>query len=389
MYDVIILGNGLTGGLLACTLAQKGFSIALIDQKAPFLPLPSEGRSFALSQSSARLLRSLNLWDNLGDVTPIRSIHISDGVLPRWVRYEEQESGKGPLGYVVESSLLKAAVLRKVLSLKNVSLHAPTAVCRFEQDLPSVLIETTDKTILKAPLCVGSEGRTSLLREKSLIPLLKWTYNQIGIVCTVAHTLPHYYQAFEHFLPSGPLALIPREGKTSGVVWSIETTKAASLLALSPKEFAEEVEEHFKPCLGSFSLVSKRWAYPLGGGIPRKIIDNRLALIGDAAHSFHPVAGQGLNVGIRDVTTLTSFITEAASLGLDIGSYSVLERYQTSRMPEILSMAAVTDSVVRFFSTQNRVLAHARSLGFLAVKHFPSLKNFMIRRATNPPPDIG
>jgi len=381
MSDVLIIGNGITGGTLACALAQKGLEVSIVDQQDPHRHLPSDGRSFALSHSSYRLFSTLGIWQDLTELTPIKTIHTSDGVLPQWVDYTEEDVKEGPLGYVVESSLLKSTVLKHVLSHKNITLHAPTSVTRLERTPSHTCVETNQGTILKAPLCIASDGRFSTIRDWANIPLIKWNYDQTAIVCNIAHTLPHNNRAFEHFLPSGPLAFVPRSGNTSGLVWSIEKDKAACLLSLSPEDFTQEVQALFGPSLGELTLISNRWSYPLSLCLPKRFIDTRLALLGDAAHTLHPIAGQGLNVGLRDVTTLADLILEAASLGLDLGSTYVLERYQKKRRMDVFSMAFLTDGLVRVFSTQSRLMARVRSLGFGAVKHITPLRNFMVRHA--------
>jgi len=381
MPDVIIIGNGATGGTLACALAQKGLEVAVVDQHPPQSHFLSDGRSFALSPSSHTLFSTLGIWQNLNEITPITSIHTSDGVLPQWVDYTEDDVTGGPLGYVVDSSLLKSKILERVLSYPNITLHAPASLIRLERTPSHALVETNQGTIFKAPLCVASDGRFSTIRDWAQIPLIKWDYDQIAIVCNLTHTLPHHNQAFEHFLPSGPLAFVPRPGNESGLIWSIEKEKAPCLLSLSPEEFADEVQAHFGSSLGTFTLASERWSYPLSVCLPKRFIETRLALLGDAAHTFHPVAGQGLNVGLRDVATLAELIGEAASLGLDLGSSQMLERYQKRRRADILSMTFLTDGIVRAFSTQSRLMARVRSLGFGAVKNITPLKNFMIRHA--------
>ncbi len=381
MPDVLIIGNGITGGTLACALAQKGLEVVVVDQYPPQVHLPSDGKSFALSRSSHALFSALGIWQDLNEITPITTIHTSDGVLPQWVDYTEEDVQGGPLGYVVDSMLLKSKILEHVLSYQNITLHAPTLVAHLERTSSHTLVKTSQGTVLKAPLCIASDGRFSTIRDGANIPLIKWNYDQTAIVCNMGHTLPHHNQAFEHFLPSGPLAFVPRPGNESGLIWSIEKEKAPCLLSLSPEDFAEEVQAHFGPSLGTFTLASDRWSYPLSVCLPKRFIDTRLALLGDAAHTFHPVAGQGLNVGLRDVATLAELMGEAASLGLDLGSPHVLERYQKRRRTDILSMTFLTDGIVRAFSTQSRLMARARSLGFGAVNHCTPLKNFMIRHA--------
>ena len=379
MSDVILVGGGLTGGTLACALAHQGLDVTLIDKVDPYLPLASDGRSFALSRSSYHLFSKLGLWPN--DATPIKKIHTSDGVLPQWIDYHEDDVKGGPLGYVVDSALLKTTILTKVLSCKNIHFHSPTSVTRLERTEFSAQVETEDGKVHKAPLCIATDGKFSTLRSLAGISLIEWSYPQTAIVCNMTHTLPHESSAFEHFLPTGPLAFVPRSGSMSGLVWSIENEKARLLLSLSEKEFTEEVQAAFGFSLGIFTLSSPRWSYPLSVCLPKKIVETRFALVGDAAHTFHPVAGQGLNVGLRDVTVLADVLGEAFCLGLDLGSSTVLEKYQRERRFDILSMTLLTDGLVRIFSNQSRLLARVRSLGFGVAKHCTPLKHFMIRHA--------
>jgi 2-octaprenyl-6-methoxyphenol hydroxylase len=379
MSDVIIVGGGLTGGTLACALAERGLEVDVVDQIDPHQPLVSDGRSFALSRSSYNLFSKLGLWPQ--EATPISSIHTSDGILPRWVDYHEDDVKGGPLGYVVDSTLLKSRIMEKVLSFPNITVHAPSSAVRFERRSSHALIETSDGHVLKAPLCIAADGKESILRKWMEIPLIQWLYDQVAIVCNMAHTLPHENCAFEHFLAQGPLAFVPRSGNESGLVWSIEKDKAEVLLSLSQQEFAEEVQALFGDALGTLTLASERWSYPLKVCLPKRLVEARFALVGDAAHMFHPVAGQGLNVGLRDVAVLTEVLTEAFALGLDLGSLTLLNRYQKRRRMDIFSMTLLTDGLVRVFSNQSRVLAHARSLGFGIVKNVGPLKRLMMRHA--------
>lgn len=381
MTDVIIVGGGLTGGILACALAEKGLEVVVLDQTDPHRLALSDGRSFALSRSSFTILSKLGIWETLDEVTPITTIHTSESILPQWIEFDEEEVKGGPLGYVVDSALLKSKILEKVLSFKNIVLHAPCSVQHVERNEFYASVKTSEGEIFKAPLCIAADGRFSHLRTEAQIPLIKWSYDQVAIVCNMTHTLPHNHRAFEHFLPWGPLAFVPRPGNESGLVWSLEKEKAEVFLALSPEEFAGEIQALFGDCLGTFSLSSERWSYPLNVCLPRRLVDRRLALVGDAAHTFHPVAGQGLNVGFRDVAVLAEVLTEAFSLGLDLGAHHVLSSYQRKRRMDIVAMTLVTDGLVRVFSNQSRVLARVRSLGFGIVHHVMPLKHFMIRHA--------
>lgn len=381
MADIIIVGGGLTGGTLACVLAEKGLDVVVMDQNDPQKQLPSDGRSFALSRSSFKVLSRLRIWEKLEEVTPITRIHTSDGILPQWVEFDQEDVQGEPLGYVVDSALLKSKILEQVLSFKNITLCAPRSVCQMDRTEFGTCVETDRGETFTAPLCIAADGRASQLRTNAHIPLRQWSYDQLAIVCNMTHTFPHENRAFEHFLPWGPLAFVPRPGNESGLVWSVEKNKAEIFLALSEEEFAEEVQALFGDCLGTLTLSSKRWSYPLNVCLPQRLTDRRLALVGDAAHIFHPVAGQGLNVGFRDVAILSDVLNEAFSLGLDLGSSHVLSTYQRRRQKDIISMTLATDGLVRVFSNQSRGLARVRSLGFGAVNFLKPLKNFMIRHA--------
>lgn len=381
MADVIIVGGGLTGGSLACALAQQGLDVVLVDQNDPQKPLPSDGRSFALSHSSFNILSKLGIWGQLSNVTPITTIHTSDGLRPQWVKFDQEDVQGRALGYVVDSALLKSKILEHVFSFKNITLCAPNAVVHTERTAFHALVRTDGGETFTAPLCIAADGRASHLRAQAHIPLRRWAYDQMAIVCHMTHTFPHENRAFEHFLPWGPLAFVPRPGHESGLVWSVQKEKAEVFLRLSEEEFAEEVQAHFGDCLGNLTLSSPRWSYPLAVCLPKQMTERRLVLVGDAAHIFHPVAGQGLNVGFRDVAVLSEVLAEAFSLGLDLGSSPILSTYARRRWMDIVSMTLATDGLVRVFSNPSRGLARVRSVGFGAVKHIKPLKNFMIRHA--------
>ena len=379
MTNITIVGGGLTGGTLAYALAQRGLKVALVDQIDPKAPIVSDGRSFALSRSSHNIFSKLGMWPEAA--TPIISIHTSDGMLPRWVDYDAKDVEGQPLGYVVESALLKKNILERVLSSKNIKLYAPQRVVSFQREGAITRVKTEAGEVIESPLCIAADGKSSQLRTWADIPLTRWEYDQVAIVCNMTHSKPHNNWGFEHFLPSGPLAFVPRPGHESGLVWSIHQDKAKVLLSLSDAKFTEEVQAAFGDSLGKLKLSSKRFSYPLGVCLPKRLIETRLALVGDAAHTFHPVAGQGLNVGLRDVATLVDVLSEAFSLGLDLGSATVLKRYQKQRRLDIYFMALLMDGFVRVFSNQSRTVARARSLGFGMVKNISPLKKFMIRHA--------
>lgn len=378
MTDIIIIGGGLVGGALACSLEKQGLSVTLVDRQDPRQAIFPDGKSFGLSRTSFNILSKLDLWPSQS--TPIIKIHISEAVRPQHIEYINEDDAQ-PLGYVVDSALLKQKIRDKLLSLKNTKLIAPSSVDHFEQTDTYVRVKTQDGETLEATLCIAADGKFSEIRNFANIPVTEKPYTQKAIICNMAHTLPHNNQAFEHFLPSGPLAFVPRPGNESGLAWSIDQEKADLLMSLSNEEFAAEVGAHFGDALGQLALTSQRWCYPLSLCLPKTIYGHRLALVGDAAHAFHPVSAQGLNVGFRDVAALSELIIEAASLGLDIGSTPLLKRYQKWRRKDILSMTFLTDGLIRTFSNQSQLIARGRSLGFALAKNINPLRRAMTRHA--------
>lgn len=378
MTDVIIIGGGLVGGTLACSLAKKGIAVTLVDTQDPKKAIVSDGRSFGLSRTSFNILSKLDLWPE--ESTPITRIHISESMRPQRVEYFDEIDDR-PLGYVVDSALLKQKIRDKVLKEKDITLLAPSSPVHFERAETHLIVETMNGKKLKGKICIAADGKFSKVRAWADIQAVDKPYTQKAIICNMAHSLPHNNQAFEHFLPSGPLAFVPRPDNESGLAWSIDKEKADFLMTLSDKEFAEEVQHHFGEKLGKLSLASQRWCYPLSLCLPKTIISQRLALVGDAAHAFHPVSAQGLNVGLRDVAALSELMTEAQSLGLDLGSASLLNRYQKWRQKDIRSMAFLTDGLIKTFSNQSQLIARSRSFGFGLTKNFGPLRRLMTRHA--------
>ncbi|MDA0241206.1 MAG: UbiH/UbiF/VisC/COQ6 family ubiquinone biosynthesis hydroxylase, partial [Proteobacteria bacterium] len=351
--DAVIIGGGLIGATQACALAMAGMRIVVIDRSEPEQILSAEfdGRASAIAQASYRLFNRLGLWEFSADeTTPILDIRVSDGESLLFLHYDHADVGEQPLGYMIENRYLRRALYQRMAALDGVTLLSPRDIDSIETDGHFASVVLSDGTAISAPVLIGADGRSSLVRDAVGIGLTQWSYRQSGIVCTVAHALPHNNVANEHFLPAGPFAILPLPGNQSSIVWTESSELAASLIDLPEAEFTEELAVRFGDFLGALSIVGPRWFYPLSLQYAESTVATRAALIGDAAHALHPIAGQGFNMGLRDVAALTDVLVDAWRLGLDIGTSPVLEKYQRWRRFDTLLMAGLTDGLNRLFS---------------------------------------
>jgi 2-octaprenyl-6-methoxyphenol hydroxylase len=302
-----------------------------------------------------------------------------------------EEDDARPLGYIVENTAIKRASLDRARAVKNVDLRAPADIAELQRRPGGVTARLSDGSTIRARLVVAADGRRSATREAAGIKIMEIDYRQTAIVATVAHDLPHGGVAHEHFLPSGPFALLPMTDvkddagqvvHRSSLVWTEKRELVAAMMALDEEAFALELQRRFGNSLGRLSLWGgRRWSYPLTLLHAERYIDTRLALIGDAAHGIHPIAGQGLNLGLRDVAALAECIVDARRLGLDVGSMTVLERYQRWRRLDTMALIAATDSLNRLFSNDLPPVRLLRDLGIAAVNRVPPLKRFFMRHA--------
>jgi 2-octaprenyl-6-methoxyphenol hydroxylase len=282
---------------------------------------------------------------------------------------------------MVENRTLRQALARRLPDHPLITVLAPAEISRLERTAAGVRAALADGREIQASLVVGADGRGSQTREDAGIGLTQWSYKQTGIVCTVEHEKPHGNVAHEKFLPSGPFAILPLTGNRSSIVWTERSDIAPQIMALAEEEFLQELGCRFGDFLGQLSVIGRRWAYPLSLQYAERAIDLRLALAGDSAHGMHPIAGQGLNMGLRDVAALAQVLTDARRLGLDAGDGAVLERYQCWRRFDNTLMLALTDLLNRLFSNTHRPLALARDMGLAAVNHAGPLKKLFMRHA--------
>ena len=385
--EVAVGGAGFAGLALAIALRQAlgdPFAVTVIDPTLAHAQ-SKDPRASAIAAAARRLFEAIDVWDAVApNAQPILDMVVTDSKLDDAVRPTfltfggDVEEGE-PFAHMVENRHLVDALATKARDL-GVDLRAG-AVAGFENAGNVVDVSLADGEVISARLLVGADGAHSLIRERAGIANHGWSYDQSAIVTTVAHEREHNGRADEHFLPAGPFAILPLTGKRCSIVWTENTREAQRIVALPDDEFHKELEKRFGLQLGELKVIGPRRAFPLGLFTARTFIGERLALIGDAAHIIHPIAGQGLNMGLRDVAALAEAIADAARLGLDPGGPDVLERYQRWRRFDTMTMGIATDGLNRLFSNHSDVLRLARDIGLGLVERMPALKRMFIREA--------
>jgi 2-octaprenyl-6-methoxyphenol hydroxylase len=397
VHGVVIAGGGFAGGTLALALARlapKNFRVALVDAMPQEENKQEDARGLAISAASKNLFEAIGLWSKLApDAQAIESIEITDSPLnaslrPHFLGFDGEMKTGAPAAYLVEAGSLLRAISQAVASEASIKVFAPDSVDSFDADAFAVHTQLRSGKTLRAALVVAAEGKRSRLRQQAGIKCIGWSYPQAGIVVTVAHERPHHAKAVQHFLPAGPFAILPLMGNRSSIVWTEDEARAKTLIEGDDESFVAELTRRFGHRLGHITLDGPRQAFSLTYQIARSFVGDRLALIGDAAHVVHPLAGQGLNIGLRDVAALTETIVDALRLGLDIGSAATLERYQRWRRFDSAFSGAVMDGLNRLFSNDNAPLRAIRDLGLGLVDRTPGLKRFLVREAAGATGDV-
>jgi 2-octaprenyl-6-methoxyphenol hydroxylase len=396
--QVCVVGAGPVGGALACRLASAGIATAIIDRAAlPPMEHPDfDGRAYAIAAGSRAVMQDSGLWDRLPYTPgPITGIRVSDGKLgrpasPLFLHFDAAEIGDAPFGWMVEARSLRMALNAHMADLPNLHLFAP-AKAAVQRGPDTATIQIQGGPRITARLVIAADGRRSALREQAGIPVTHLPYDQTGIVCCIAHDVPHHGVALEHFLPGGPFAQLPMAAteaapnvsapNVSAIVWTERTAMAAHIMRLDEPRFIAELGRRLGDHLGPLRLLGRRWSYPLSAMLVQRYTAPRLALVGDAAHGIHPIAGQGLNLGFRDIAALANLLIAAHAGGEDLGAAALLRRYQAARRPDNLLMLAATDTLDRLFSNDIPPLRLARGLGIAAVHRIGPLKRMFMRRA--------
>ena len=397
--DIVIAGGGYVGLCIATAIraASQSLSVKVIDA-APFEAIEKDGRASAIAAAAIRMLRQLQVWHEIeDDAQPINEMIVTDSRLTDVVRpvfltfgYDAPAGGRSgearqapggePFAYMVPNKTMVKALRARALEL-GVDLINSEAVTGFDRQASDVTVDLASGGSITARLLVAADGARSKLREQAGIRTIHWPYEQSGIVVTVAHERPHHGRAEEHFLPAGPFAILPLTGNRSSLVWTERTADAERLVNADPLVFETELERRFGHHLGELAVETQPRAYPLGLTLARDYVLNRFVLAGDAAHGIHPIAGQGLNLGFKDAAALAETIIEAERLGLDIGSLSVLERYQQWRRFDTVQMGVVTDILNRLFSNDIALVRAIRDFGLGMVDRMPWLKRQFIDQA--------
>lgn len=387
--DILISGGGLNGPALALALAQAGFTVTVVDAR----PAPAragsnfDGRGYALAVASKRLLGAIGVWDAVADnAQPMHDIKVSDGragdgPAPFFLHFDHREIEEGPMGFMLEDRFLYRAFLDAMDAAENITLISQTSVVDQTIAPGGVTVTLSDGRSLRARLLVGCDGRQSGVGKRAGIRRTGWDYGQTALVCAIAHAQPHNGVAHQFFMPPGPLAILPLSGNMCSIVWSETDANAAAINALSDDDYMAVLRPRFGDFLGDISLVGQRFTYPLSLSVANAFIAPRVALVGDAAHGMHPIAGQGLNAGLRDVAALAQVLTEARGRGEDIASEPVLARYQTWRRFDIATLVAATDLTNKLFSNDNPILRAGRDIGMGLVGAMPGLRRTFMREA--------
>lgn len=389
MADVCILGGGLVGGILGIALAKQGISVAIVDResKEAMLNPQADGRTTAVNLASRFIFEELGLWPALvGETEPILDIKVFEGGTPWSIHFDHQMIGHDPMGYIIENRFIRQAIINQALSLPNLTWYDQTSAVAKKLSKTGVDVYLDNGTEIRANVLVGAEGRSSPTRQEAGIKSYQFPYHQKALVFSVYHEKPHQGIAWEAFHPAGPLAFLPIQDcpvslrHRSGVVWTLPAEEGDFWFAQDNIRITTKLKELFG-FLGDFEIVGQKWIYPLAAQMVDRFIDERLVIIGDAAHVCHPVAGQGVNVGWRDAVILGAHLQRAKRLGIDLGAQSILKAYQKERRLDTWAVFAMTDGMVRLFSNNSSILHFLRNAGLGTVNRIPPLKRFFMRRA--------
>ena len=387
--DIIIVGGGLNGSLMAIAAANIGFSTIVLDSKDNEASVENrfDGRSYALALSSVRLLKNLDIFKDIIDKSqPILDIKILDGKLVQGpsqfsLHFDNNEIHDGPMGQMVEDRFIRKALFTKINKNEQIDYKFNSKVTEHKKQSGYISVTLDNGKKLDTKLLVGADGRNSELANRAEIKKSGWKYNQSALVCAIEHEADHNGVAWQYFMPSGPLAVLPMTGKRSCIVWTEQNANAKAINLFDETRYTKILAARLGNFLGKFKIIGDRHTYPLELSIADRFIDERLALIGDAAHSVHPIAGQGLNAGFKDIAVLAHIIQDAHNRGEDLGSLGVLKRYEEWRRFDSAQLAYSTDLFNKLFSNENEALRLARNIGLKLLDSIPVAKRNIIKEA--------
>jgi 2-octaprenylphenol hydroxylase len=385
-FDIVVVGGGMVGAAFACACLGKGWRIALVESREPQRTWPAgevDLRVSALNRASQRTLQRLGVWERIRKLgaSPYREMRVWDAVGRGSIHFDSADLGEPDLGHIVENRVTQLALWERIERADEIRVLCPAGVSEIELRDEAALLELTDGRQLSARLLVGADGRDSRVRGRVGIATRGWLYDQKAIVANVQVSEWHRERAWQRFLPTGPLAFLPlRDGRCS-IVWSATETRAEELLALDEEDFKRELEDAFEGRLGAIGEIGPRAAFPLRLQHAVQYVMPRLALIGDAAHAIHPLAGQGVNLGFLDAAALAAALEESRQRRRDIGGMWALRRYERSRRGDNMLMLGAMDAFKRLFSNALPPLAALRSAGLVAADRLTPVKHLFMRHA--------
>ncbi len=393
--DLLVVGGGVIGAAVALAAAREGLTSLVVDPTPVETALSPgfDGRAYAIALASRRMLTSLGVWDGIApEAQEIRDILVSDGApgrraAPLFLHFDSAEMAEG-FGHMVEDHHLRVAVLRAALGSDAIAYRSGVAAAGVERGVFGVRATLSDGATVRARVAVACDGRGSRVAAEAGIDRDVWRYDQVGLVCAVAHEKPHHGVAHEFFQPSGPFAILPLRGDRSALVWTERSAFADALGAVDDATYLAEVRRRFGGFLGRLSLEGARWRYPLSLSVARRFAADRLALAGDAARGIHPIAGQGLNYGLRDAAALAEVLGAAQRRGEDIGAGDVLSRYEAWRRPDSVAIGAATHALNLLFSNDIAPVRAARRLGIAAFGRIGPLRRAAMRFAAGDRADL-
>ena len=387
--DIAIVGGSLTGAATALAAAQAGFRVVVVDQLAAQKQVEQgfDGRSYAMALTSVRLLKALGLWADLAEkAQPILKIKVADGSpstgpSPLFMQFDHAEIEEGPMGHMVEDRFLRPLLQKTMARYETIEYITGTALIEQSISGNEMQLTLSDGCQISTSLLIGADGRKSPSAGRAGIKRIGWGYGQTALVCAIEHEIPHNGVACQYFLPAGPLAILPLTENRASIVWSETAQNAKQIMALNEADYLSILQPRIGDYLGKISIVGKRYSYPLDLTLAESFVAPRLALIGDAAHGVHPIAGQGLNAGLRDIAALVQVLKEAKLRGEDIGASATLMRYQEWRRFDATSLALATDTFNRLFSNDNSLLRLGRDIGMAMINAVPKARRSFIREA--------